>query len=124
MKKDRVLAAVVLGVLALVLVLLVVVLVQLHRVEKRFIAQGQQLRALGDATDRLSASGVRTQSTGAAPAEDAVPPGVTIRHPEVENFLKKPDVTWPAPGASLDGIIHRGWSSGDPKGFNPLLENS
>jgi peptide/nickel transport system substrate-binding protein len=124
MKKDRLLGAVVLGTLALVLLLLVVVLVQLHRVEKRFIAQGQQLRALGDATDRLMAGGVRAASTGAIPTEDAIPPGVTIRHPEVENFLKKRDITWPAPGANLDGTIHRGWATGDPKGFNPLLENS
>jgi peptide/nickel transport system substrate-binding protein len=124
MKKDRALGGVVLGTLGLVLVLLVVVLVQLHNLEKRFIAQGQQLRALGDATDRLAAGGVRTSSAGPAPAEDAVPPGVTFRHPEVENFLKKPDTTWPPPGASLDGSLLRGWATGDPKGFNPLLENS
>src|SRR5690349_23739574 len=123
MKRDRVLGAVTLGALALVLVLLVVVLVQLHRVEARFIAQGQQLRALGDATDRLSAGGVRVASQAAAPTE-AAPPGVTFRHPEVENFLKKPDTTWPLPGASLDGTLFRGWATGDPKGFNPLLENS
>jgi peptide/nickel transport system substrate-binding protein len=124
MKKDRVLGAVVLGALALVLVLLVVVLVQLHRVEARFIAQGQQLRALGDATDRLAAGGVRVSGGAAAAAADDVPPGVTFRHPEVENFFKKPDTAWPAPGASLDGSILRGWATGDPKGFNPLLENS
>jgi ABC-type transport system substrate-binding protein len=123
MKKDRLLGAVVLGTLALVLSLLVVVLVQLHRVEKRFIAQGQQLRALGDATDRLMAGGVRVTGGGQAQTE-AAPPGVTFRHPEAPNFLKQEDVTWPAPGASLDGSVLRGWATGDPKGFNPLLENS
>jgi len=125
MRKDRVLSAVTLGALALLLVLVAVVLVQLHRVEARFIAQGIQLRALGDATDRLMAGGVRSAPAAAgAQAEEAPPPGVKLLHPEVENFLKPADTRFPAPGAPTDGTLIRGFWGGEPKGFNPLLENA
>ncbi len=123
MRNDRTLGVILLGALGLVVVLLVIVLLQLHNVEARFIAQGQQLRALGDATDKLVAGGVRVG--GQAPAaSDAIPPGVKLLHPDVENFLKPADTHWPAPGARTDGVLLRGWWTGDPKGFNPLLENS
>jgi ABC-type transport system substrate-binding protein len=49
---------------------------------------------------------------------------VKFLHPEVPNFLKPKAVHWPAPGANLEGTLTRGWYTGDPKGFNPLLENS
>jgi peptide/nickel transport system substrate-binding protein len=122
MRNDRVFRAALLGALALVIVLLVVVLLQVHHLEQRFITQGQQLRALGEATDRLSAGGLRPQ-VGPAATSNA-PPGVKLLHPEVENFFKPADTHWPVPGASLDGTFVRGWWTGDPKGWNPLLENS
>ncbi|HEY3496489.1 MAG TPA: hypothetical protein VGK73_17440 [Polyangiaceae bacterium] len=122
MRNDRVFGAIVLGALALVVALLLVVLLQMHNLEKRFITQGQQLRALGEATDRLSAGGVRAGAP--ATKTDAAPPGVKLLHPEVENFFKPTDTHRPVPGADLDGAFVRGLWTGDPKGFNPLLENS
>jgi peptide/nickel transport system substrate-binding protein len=125
MRNDRVLGGLGLGALALVLVLLVIVLVQQHRLEQRFITQSQQLRALGEATDRLAAGGVIRAAgapSGAVPSNIA-PPGVKFLHPEVPNFLTERDVHVPPPGANLDGVLSRGWYMGDPKGFNPLLNN-
>ena len=125
MRNDRVLGAFGLGALPLLLVLLVFLLVQLHRLEARFITQGQQLRALRYAPDRLTAGGVVRSAgaaAGAVPA-DAAPPGVKFLHPEVPNFLKQRDVHVPPAGANLDGVLTRGWYMGDPKGFNPLLNN-
>ena len=46
-----------------------------------------------------------------------------VLHPDVPNFLKPRDKHWPPAGASMVGTLARGWSSGDPKGFNSLLEN-
>lgn len=123
--KERGLRYATLAGLALVIVLLTVVMMQLHALEERTIAQSQQLRALGEATERLR--GARTESATtsavAAPA-DAVPPGVKLLHPDVENFLKPKQTHWPAPGAATNGVLQRGWEYGDPKGFNMLLESS
>ena len=123
MRNENVLRALTLGALGLVIVMLGVVLVQQNHLEARFITQGQQIRSLGEATDRLAAGGVRVAS-GPATASDAAPPGVKFLHPEVPNFLKPADTHWPPPGANLEGTLRRSWDSGDPKGFNPLLENS
>jgi ABC-type transport system substrate-binding protein len=110
--------------LALVVILLVIVMLQMHNLEERFISQGQQLRALGEATDRLK-SGRAASSQAAGPsAGDEIPPGVKLLHPEVENFLKPADTHWPPTGATTNGVLGRGFEYGDPKGFNPLLENS
>jgi ABC-type transport system substrate-binding protein len=49
---------------------------------------------------------------------------VKFLHPDVPNFLKPKATHWPPPGANLEGTLSRGWYTGDPKGFNPLLENS
>lgn len=106
---------------AVIVVLLGVLVLQMHRLQQLFIAQGQQIQALGEATERLAATGgVRV----AEARNDAPPPDVKLLHPEVENFLKPADMRLPPPGASLDGVLVRGWSSGDPKGFNPLIENA
>lgn len=125
MRNESVLRAVTLGALGLVVVLLGVVIVQMNHLEARFIAQEQQVRALGEATDRLAAGGARVaEAHGVATEPDAAPPGVKFLHPEVPNFFKPKDTHWPPPGANMDGVLVRGWTSGDPKGFNPLLENS
>lgn len=111
--------------LAVTLGLLGLVLVQLEGVEQRLVVQGQQLRALGEATDRLLAQGSRAVTTGDAPvAEHAEPQPRHVLHPEVPNFLKPRDKHWPAPGAPMGGTLVRGWPTGDPKGFNSLIENA
>jgi peptide/nickel transport system substrate-binding protein len=123
MRNESVLRALTLGALGLVIVLLGVVLVQQNQLESRLITQAQQIRALGETSDRLLAGGVRV--TGGAPAPaDVAPPGVKFLHPEVANFLKPADTHWPPPGASLEGTLIRAWDTGDPKGFNSILENS
>jgi len=123
MRNESLLRALILGALGLVIVLLGVVLVQQNHLEARFITQGQQIRALGEATDRLAAGGVRLASSATA-ASEAAPPGVKFLHPEVPNFLKPRGMHWPPPGANLEGTLFRAWDTGDPKGFNPLLEGS
>jgi peptide/nickel transport system substrate-binding protein len=123
MKNDRVLRYAMLGGLAFVAVLLVVVVLQLDALEERFITQGQELRALGEATERLRRGGFEARAASSA-APDAIPPGVTVLHPEVENFLKPKETRWPPPGATTNGVLARGWEYGEPKGFNILLENS
>jgi ABC-type transport system substrate-binding protein len=124
MRNESVIRAVIVGALGLVIVLLVVLIAEVNHLEARFIVQGQQIRALGEATDRLASSGVRVVGGAATGASDAAPPGVKFLHPDAPNFLKPKDVHWPPPGASLDGVLNRSWDTGDPKGFNPLLENS
>jgi peptide/nickel transport system substrate-binding protein len=125
MRNENLLRAVTLGALGLVVVLLGVVIAQMNHLEARFIAQEQQVRALGEATDRLSAGGLRlAATTGGAAASDTAPAGVKFLHPDVPNFFRPKDVHWPPPGADLEGIITRGWDTGDPKGFNPVLEGS
>src|SRR5688572_2352241 len=123
MKSERALRYATLGGLAFALLLLVVVLVQVGNLEARFIAQGQELRALGEATDRLRASSsVAKGSTKGT--DDDIPPGVKLLHPEVANFLKPKDVHVPPPGARTSGVLFRSYEYGDPKGFNPLFESS
>lgn len=103
-------------------VLVVFALVQLNRIEKKLVVQSQEIRAMGEATDRLASGGGGTPRTGAAmPESESAPPRVL--HPDVPNFLKPRDTHWPPAGAALDGILVRDWPTGDPKGFNPLLEN-
>lgn len=119
MRKGSTLDYVLAGGLGLVLLVLFVVLFQVHNLERRFITQGEQLRAIGESTERLMAGGVRVKSGGATAASD----NEKFLHPEVENFLKPADTHWPPPGATLDGELKRGWPTGDPKGFNSLLES-
>jgi ABC-type transport system substrate-binding protein len=120
---DRALRNATLGGLALVLVLLLILLFRMHDLEARFIAQGKQLRALGEATERLRAGGVSVAGSAAGTTSD-IPPGVKLLHPEVENFLKPKDTHWPPPGATTNGVLTRGWEYGDPKSFNMLLDNT
>ena len=121
MRKGSTLDYVLLGGLGLVLVVLVIVLFQVHNLEKRFITQGAQLRALGEASERLMAGGVRLKGGGApAAAGDG---DVKFLHPEVENYHNPADTHWQPPGATLNGELTRGWSTCDPKGFNSLLES-
>jgi ABC-type transport system substrate-binding protein len=106
-------------------VLLVLVSAQLHGIEERLLVQGREIRALGEATDRLQGQRSRSSApvaTDPRGATDEAPDRVL--HPEVPNFLEPKAFHWPRPGASTDGLLRRGWYTGDPKGFNPFLESS
>ena len=113
-----------LGGFLVVVGLLGLVAAQLHGIESKLVVQEQQIRSLGEATDRLSAQrpGAVTAATAVESTPDEQP--AHVLHPDVPNFLKPKAFHWPKPGASLDGLLRRGWPNGDPKGFNLLLEGS
>jgi peptide/nickel transport system substrate-binding protein len=124
-------ATAVLVLLGAVLLLLAVLVFQVDNLEQRFIVQGRQLRSLGEATDRLAgrieglshairSGGLRAAGPPPGPGK-AVP---EVLHPDVPNFLEPDDFEWPGPEVPHDGTLTRGWSTGDPKGFNPIIENS
>ncbi|HVZ35400.1 MAG TPA: ABC transporter substrate-binding protein, partial [Polyangiaceae bacterium] len=99
---------------------------QLHAVESRLVTQSQQLRALGETTERVAAQLEHLRS--AAPIDtprraDADTALAEVRHPELKNFLGAKGTHWPPPGAKTTGGIAIDFPHGDPKGFNPLLEN-
>ena len=105
--------------------LLAVSALQLHGVEARLVAQSQQLRVLGEATERMAAKLDRLQG-GSAPKSAAPEPASLgeVLHPEVKDFFAPQEMHWPPPGAKTNGIVVADWFSGDPKGFNPVLETS
>ena len=98
---------------------------QLHAVESRLVTQSQQLRVLGEATERVAAQleRVRGGVSSAAPASNE-PSLQGVLHPELKDFLKAKETHWPPAGAKTNGTIAVDWYSGDPKGFNPILENA
>jgi ABC-type transport system substrate-binding protein len=51
-------------------------------------------------------------------------PNVKLLHPEVPNFVTEEEMKWPPEGASTDGELSQDWPTGDPKGFNLMIENS
>lgn len=106
------------------LALLAISALQLHAVESRLVTQSQQLRALGEATERMAAQLERVRGGGGVSAAEASAPLGKVRHPEVEDYLKPKETHWPPAGANTAGTIAIGWPSGDPKGFNPLIENA
>ncbi|MDH3211866.1 MAG: ABC transporter substrate-binding protein, partial [Myxococcales bacterium] len=117
--------------LGLVLVGMAVLVFQVDNLEERFILQSRQLRSLGDANDRLANRVERLigeirsgnlQATGAERRPAAA--AIDVLHPEIANFLEPDDFSWPGAEAKRDGTLIRGWSTGDPKGFNPIIENS
>lgn len=106
-----------------IVALLAVSALQLHSVEARLLTQSQQLRVLGEATERMAAQLERVQG-GVVAAPSGQPSLTGVLHPEVKDFLSPKETHWPPAGARTDGTIAVDWYSGDPKGFNPLLENS
>ena len=101
---------------------------QLNRVERTVIDQARQIESLGEATERLTGQLERLSQGGmeveSRTADARNPyPDVEVLHPEVPNLLEAPDDIVPK-GVPSDGVIVRDWSTGDPKGFNPLIENS
>lgn len=127
MQKNRSLQVTLLAVACVSAALLVLGIVQLNSLEKQVIVQAQQLRSLGEATEKVSGELKRIQSGSPAVGKeqtDGVYPDVKLLHPEVENFLEPRDTHWPPEGATTDGVLARGWSTGDPKGFNLVIENA
>lgn len=126
--KERKLLNVIVGLaLCLSVAMLTVVIFQLDALEERVVVQNQQLRSLGESAERMARDVSRLKSGsasgGTAAATDSGCPTGGWLHPEVDNYLEKSDYTGAPPGAVLDGSFARGWSSGDPKGFNPMLVN-
>lgn len=132
MQRSGALAYLILTLAAVAVILLGVLVFQVDNLEQRFIVQGRQLRELGDATDRLGSHVDRLVreirvggvSARAGHGESDAYAQVQVLHPEVENFLEAKAFHWPPPGATLEGVLLRGWESGDPKGFNPLTESA
>jgi peptide/nickel transport system substrate-binding protein len=106
-----------------VLGLLTAAALQLNAVEARLSTQSQQLRVLGEATERIAARLEQVQSGGVT-ASTPAPSLAGVLHPEMKDFLHPKDVHWPPPGAKTNGTIAVDWPSGDPKGFNPVIENA
>src|SRR5688500_12691093 len=110
-----------------VLLLLIISVVQLNALEKRASTQERQLRALGESTEKLVGELKRVKGSGTATPVAASGDDCDIDkvlHPEVENFLKPAGMKWPPEGAGVNGVLKRGWPSGDPKGFNWMVENA
>jgi peptide/nickel transport system substrate-binding protein len=103
-----------------------VVLLQLNSIEKQIIAQNQQLRVLGEASERMTTELGRLKAGTAQGA--ASPRGECVvdkpLHPDVPDFLKPPESHPPPTGVPTDGELRYGWYYGDPKTLNPLLSNS
>lgn len=108
--------------------LLAVSALQLHALESRLVTQSQQLRVLGESTERMAAELGRMKSAGPALGSSGNDPDPSslaeVRHPEVKNFLTPRDKHWPPPGAKTSGGIAVDWPHGDPKGFNSMIENA
>jgi len=105
--------------------LLAIAVSQLHAVEAKLLAQSQQIRVLGEATERIAARLEQLQSgvLGAPVAPDEQSLAHVLR-PDVKNFFSARDTHWPPPGAKTNGSVVADWFSGDPKGFNPVIESS
>jgi ABC-type transport system substrate-binding protein len=97
---------------------------QLHAVESRLVMQSQQLRVLGETTERMAAQLDRVRGGGSMAATSEGPSLEGVLHPEVKDFLKPKETHWPPPGAKTTGMIGVDWWTGDPKGFNPMIENA
>lgn len=105
--------------------LLAVSALQLHAVEARLLAQSQQIRVLGEATERMAARLERLQGGVAIGSGAPQQPSLeNVLHPEVKDFFSPKATHWPPPGAKTNGLVVWDWFSGDPKGFNPVLESS
>jgi peptide/nickel transport system substrate-binding protein len=104
--------------------LLAVSALQLHAVEARLVTQSQQLRVLGEATERMAAQLDRVQAGAMSSSASVQSAPVAVLHPEVKDFLVPKETHWPPPGAKTNGTISIDWANGDPKGFNPIIENA
>jgi len=115
---------------ALAVALLTLGVIQLNAIEKRVSTQEQQLRALGESSERMVGELGRMKggvsSSGESKTTVRRQSGCeiqTIRHPDLKDFLGPQDIHWPPDGANTEGVLTKGWSTGDPKGFNAFLEN-
>jgi ABC-type transport system substrate-binding protein len=116
---------VMIGLLGGIAALAMISVVQLNSLEKRISTQSKQIRVLGEANERIAGQMKRIQGGGAgqAAADDGCDIDKVL-HPEVEDFLGTKDTRWPPEGATTNGVYKYGWYFGDPKGFNPLVENA
>jgi peptide/nickel transport system substrate-binding protein len=133
MPRQGPLAWLALALLAAILATVLVLVLQSDNLEQRLIQQSRELQALGEASDRLTGRLERLASSDVArapaPAAGAAADAgryahVELLHPDAPNFLQDDDFRYPPPDASFDGSLVRGWPTGDPKGFNPLIENA
>ena len=88
------------------------------------MTQSQQLRLLGETTERVAAQLERVRGGGSASAAPDETSLEGVLHPELKDFLQPKETHWPPPGAKTNGVIAIDWPSGDPKGFNPITENA
>jgi ABC-type transport system substrate-binding protein len=118
------------GALGVAAALLILIAVQQDALEGRLIEQTKATAALRESTERISQQLDRIQKEGvvssgtAATSAEYVDPQAKILHPEVPNFLAQKQVRWPDPKAKLDGVLKRGWASGDPKTLNGIIANA
>ncbi len=130
MQRNGPLAFAIASLLLAVVVALGVLIFQIDTLETRFIQQSQQLRALAEATDRLASRLERGGGRALGAGESEIVSDadryadVKVLHPEVENLLGESDFSIVQAGVNDTGLLVRGWSSGDPKGFNPIIENA
>jgi peptide/nickel transport system substrate-binding protein len=104
--------------------LLAVSALQLHAVEGRLLTQSQQIRVLGEATERMAAKLERLEGGAVTSSSSPLPGSSRVLHPELKDFLFPKETHWPPPGARTNGVLAMDWFTGDPKGFNPVIENS
>lgn len=118
------------GAAAVALVLLVLIAVQQDALEQRLIQQTKAVAGLKDKTEQMGAQLERLAREGVAVSDgkagggEYVDPQAKLLHPEVENLLGKKDMRWPQQGVPMDGVLKRGWASGDPKTLNELVANA
>ncbi len=103
---------------------------QLSAIEGRIVDQQRELRALGESTEKVAAQLKRLQAGGTAlgPAAGGLGPGryadVKLLHPELPNAFVEKRTHWPPAGANTEGQLAVDWFTGDPKGFNRVIESS
>lgn len=149
MQKNGFLAYLTAFLLGGILALLGVFVFELNNIERRQIDHSNQVRALGENTDRLrgeiqrlqnvvnarpaapagaTAAGGTTPVAGSGPAQVAqVASTQSARkylHPEVENLLKPHDFEMTVTEADMNGTMIRPYGVGQIKGFNVLTENA
>lgn len=122
-----------------ILTLLAVFVLEINNIERRQIEQGNQVRALGEGTERLRGELQRLQNLiASAPRNVTMPATATAQplkakpeaetrkylHPEVDNYLSANDFVLTAPEADMNGTMVRPYGMSQIKGFNVLTENA
>jgi ABC-type transport system substrate-binding protein len=125
MQRSGALTWLIFALLLCTLAVLGVFVFQLDTMEQRFVVQSRQMRDLGESVDRLRGEVRRLAEAGlAAPAAPPAADDAASAAAAPDSFLTPEDVKLTAPDARFDGVLHRPWASGDPKGFNIVTENA